>query len=241
VTQDASPRLHVVTDNQVERLVDDGVLAGLLRRAEVLDARVAASRVPRPTGLLAVGLGLTVVLAALGRQAWQLPHRGPDGVTDVPQSLLSFLLLCAAGCVWAAGRTARPAGTLPSAGAVRLWWALLAGTALVSVAAALSLASYAGTGQRPADLVVRCAVPLVPALLAGALATGRTARIRAALATGLVTVPLGGLGWALLSSSGSSTAGLVDVLAMTALSAAAPLAVAVAAVAAQRSGGSSTS
>src|SRR3712207_4031250 len=118
VTQDASPRLHVVTDNQVERLVDDGVFAGLLRRAAVLDARVAAESAPRParsTGLLVVGLEMTVALAVLGRQTWQLPHRGPDGVTDVPQSLLSFLLLCAAGCVWAAGRAARPAETLPSA------------------------------------------------------------------------------------------------------------------------------
>ena len=60
------------------------------------------------------------------------------------------------------------------------------------------------------------------------------ARVRAALGTGLVTVPLGGLGWALLSSSGRSAAGLGDVLGMTALAAVAPLVLAVAFVAADR-------
>ena len=248
MTQDASPRLHVVTGNSLDRLVgdeparqgrtDDGPLAELVHRAADLDARMAAggsSRDVRPAGLLAAGVALTVVLALLGRQPWQLPDRGTTGVSAVPESLLTFLLLCAALCVWSAGRLVRPAETLRSSGAARLWWALVAGAALVSVAADLSLASFAGTGQRPADLLVRCAVPLLPAVLAGVLAAdaGRAARVRAALGTGLVTVPLAGLGWALLSSAGRS-ADLGDVLAMTALAAAAPLAAAVAFVAADR-------
>ena len=245
VTQDAPGRLHLVTGNHVDRLPDvsrdeardDGAaLADLLRRAEALDARAAADSSPRLAGPLLVGAALTVVLALLARQPWQLPSRGAGGVADVPQSLLTFLLLAAAACVWVAGRAVRPAETLPSAGAARLWWGLVSGAALVSVAAALSLASYAGTGDRPADLVVRCAVPLVPAVLAGVLAAdaGRAARVRAALGTGLVTVPLGGVGWALLSSAGRSTAGLGDVLGMTALTAVAPLLLAVAFVAADR-------
>jgi hypothetical protein len=238
VTQDAPPRLHVVTDNQVEHL-DDGALADLVRRAEAFDARVAAESAPRElhtAGLVGVGAALTVVLGLLGRQAWQLPQRGPGGVTDVPQSLLTFLLLCAGICVWSAGRLVRPAETLRSATATQLWWALVAGAALVSLAADLSLASFAGTGQRPGDLLVRCLVPLVPAVLAGVLAgtAGRAARVRAALGTGLVSVPMAAVGWALLSSSGRSTAGLGDVLGMTALAAVAPLVVAVAFVAADR-------
>ena len=248
MTQDASPRLHLVTGNSVDRLVgeepvhqgrpDGGPLAELVHRAADLDGRVAAGRsggALHPAGLLCAGAALTVVLALLGRQPWQLPDRGTAGVVAVPQSLLTFLLLCAALCVWSAGRLSRPAETLRSSCAARLWWALLAGAALISVAADLSLASFAGTGQRPADLLVRCAVPLVPAVLAGFLAAdaGRPARVQAALGTGLVTVPLGGLGWALLSSAGRS-AGLGDVLAMTALAAGAPLAVAVAFVAADR-------
>jgi hypothetical protein len=242
VTQDAPPRLRVLTGNHV---VDgghgdlSGVWADLSSRADALDARASAQsthRPRRPAGLVIAGATLTAVLALLGRQAWQLPERGPGGVSDVPQSLLTFLLLCAAVCVWTAGRLVRPAETLRSPAAVGIWWALLAGSALVSGAAALSLASFAGTGERPADLLVRCAVPVVPAVLAGVLArdAGRTARIRAALGTGLVTLPLDGLGWALLSSAGRSTAGLGDVLAMTGLAGAAPLALAVAFVAADR-------
>jgi hypothetical protein len=248
VTQDASPRLHVVTGNHVidHQLAEPapaepgGVWADLGRRAEALDrvtaTAPAGSGRPRLVGMVAVGAGLTVVLALLGRQAWQLPHRDAGGVSDIPQSLLTFLLLCAAVCVWTAGRVVQPAATLRSPAAVHLWWALVAGAALVSVAADLSLASYAGSGERPADLLVRCAIPLVPAVLAGVLARedGRPARIRAALGTGLVTVPLGALGWALLSEAARSTASLSDVLALTGLAAGAPLALAVAFVAADR-------
>jgi len=243
VTQDASPRLHVVTGNHV---VDPGPVRGsavwsdLVRRAEALDARrvePAPGAWRRPAVLVAAGVGLTVVLALLGRQQWQLPGRGPGGVTDVPQSLLSFLLLCAALCAWTAGRLVRPAELL-GAVAARLWWGLVAGAALVSVAGALCLASYATTGERPADLLVRCAVPVVPAVLAGFLArdAGRAARVRTALGTGLVTAPLGALGWALLSSSTRSTAGVGDVLGMTLLSSVAPFLLAVAFVAADRRG-----
>jgi hypothetical protein len=65
---------------------------------------------------------------------------------------------------------------------------------------------------------------------------GRAARIRVALGTGLVTLPLGALGWALLSSPDLSAAGLGDVLAMTGLAGVAPLILAVAFVAADRRG-----
>jgi hypothetical protein len=188
--------------------------------------------------LAAVGAGLTVVLALLGRQPWQLPQRSGGGIPDVPQSLTTFLLICAAICVCTAGRLVRPAQTLRSPGAVHLWWVLATGAALVSLAADVSLASYAGTAERPGDLLLRCAVPVVPAVLAGMLAAdaGRAARIRVALGTGLVTVPLSALGWALLSSSRWSAAGLSDVLALTGLAGLAPLALAVAFVAADRRG-----
>jgi hypothetical protein len=78
----------------------------------------------------------------------------------------------------------------------------------------------------------------VPAVLAGFLArdAGRAARVRAALGTGLVTVPLTALGWALLSSSPGATAGLGDVLAQTGLAAVAPLVLGVVFVAADRRG-----
>jgi hypothetical protein len=253
VTQDASPRLHLVTGNSVEPLADgteptarrpaevgtgNAVMADLLRRAEALDARAAAettSRPLRPAGLVAVGAVLTVVLVLLGRQPWQLPTRDGSGVADVPQSLVTFLLLGTALCVWTAGRLVRPATTLHSTTAAQTWWALLGGAAIVSLAATASLASFAGS-DGPGDVAARSAVVAVPAVLAGVIARydGRAARVRLALGTGLVTVPLCGLGWALLSSSARSTAGLADVLAMTGMAAGAPLALAVAFVAADR-------
>lgn len=215
-----------------------GAMADLLRRAAELDAQVAAESTRRSTGiggLVAAAAALTVVLALLGRQTWPLPGRDGGGITGVPQSLVTFLLLCTALCLWTAGRLVRPGATFRSPGAAQLWWALVAGAALVSISADLSLASFAGTGQRPADLLVRCAVPLVPAVLAGFLAgADRVARVRAALGTGVVTVPLTALGWALLSSSPRATADLGDVLAQTGLAAVAPLVLAVAFVAAER-------
>lgn len=227
MTQDAPARLHLVT-------ADDTVAA----QVEAADDPVrAASPGRRPAVLVAVGAGLTVGLALLGGQPWPLPV-WDGGVSDVPQSLLTFLLLCAGTCVWAAGRTVRPAETLRSPGAVRLWWGLVAGAAVVSVAAGLSMAAAAGSGRPPGDLVVRCLVPLVPAVLAGLLASdaGRAARVRAALGTRLVTVPLGALGWALASSPAQVPAGTADVLAVTGVTGVVPVALAVAFVAADRRG-----
>ena len=228
VTYDAPGRLYVVTGNHI---VDDAPAAPPdtppAPRAPVVHASLGLPP------LLAVGTGLTVVLALLGRQAWPLPVRDAGGLAEVPQALVTFLLIAAAACVWAAGRLVRPAGP---PGVVRLWWVLLAGAAVVSLAAALSLASCAGDAQAPADLVVRGLLPVVPAVLAGVLVSdaGRRARIRAALGTGLVTVPLCALGWALASTAGTGT--LTDVLAVTGLAGVAPLSLAVAAVAADRRG-----
>ncbi|GAB3347965.1 hypothetical protein [Modestobacter lapidis] len=230
--QDVPARLYVVTGNHV---VDDG--------RDVLPAAPAAPAAPLPAApparhhrlpvLVVAGAGLTVLLALLGRQPWPLPVRS-GGLPDVPQSLLTFLVLCATVCVWAAGRLVRPADTFRSPAAARLWWGLVTGAAVVSSAGALSLAAAAGSGQPPGDLVLRCLMPMVPAVLAGVLASdaGRDARIRAALGTGLVTLPLGALGWALLSSR--TAAGLDDVLAITGLGVLAPLALAVSFVAADR-------
>jgi hypothetical protein len=151
-------------------------------------------------------------------------------MTAVPQPLLTFLLLCAAGCLWAAGRTAAPGPTLGSSGATAGWWSVAGGAAAVSVAADLSLASWAGTGL-PGDLAVRAAVCVLPVLLAGALVPRtRAGRLRAALGTGVVTVPMTALGWALFASPAASPAGPADVLALTLLTGVAPFALAVALV-----------
>jgi hypothetical protein len=228
-----------VRDDGAVPAAPEGRFAELAAEAARLDAELDAltGRERTPTGarvLVPVTAGLTLLLALLGSQPWQLPTRVGGGVSAVPQSLLTFLLLCAAVCVWAAGRLVRPAETLGSATAVRVWWVVLAGSAVVSVTAALSLASYADSATRPGELAARCLVPLVPAVLAGVLARadGRAARIRAALGTGVVTLPLAGLGWALLASGSAAT--LTDALGTTLLTGVAPLAIAVAFVAADR-------
>ncbi|GAB4081425.1 hypothetical protein GCU67_18345 [Modestobacter muralis] len=231
----AQPDPAQTEDDRAFAAAQDDRFRDLLARAEQLDAATA----PRPVTGTRAGLvvplilGLTVLLALLGDQPWQLPQRVGGAVGAVPQSLVTFLLICGALCVWAAGRAVRPERTFDSAGAVRVWWLLVIGAMVVSLTSALSLTSYAGTGERPGGLAVRCLVPLVAALLAGALAhaDGRGARIRAALGTGVVTVPMTALGWSLLASSGAP-AGLGDVLGMTLLSGAVPLALAVAFVAA---------
>lgn len=217
--------------------------AGHLRLVtdEPAPARPAAPESPgapdaRALRALVVIVVLTAVLAALGTQPWSLPQRAGGAVTGVHDSLVTFLLICAGGCLWAAGRVTAPAEVLGSAREVRVWWVLVIAATLVSVTAAVSLASYAGAGDAPDGLLVRWAVPVVPALLAGVVAWphGRAARLRAALGTGVVTVPLCALGWALTASPAGSSAGLPDTLAMTMLAGAGPFALAVAVVAAGR-------
>ena len=232
------PRVEF-SGNQVAPAPVSGRWAELAAEAARLDAELAALSAPRRerTGarvLLPVTAALTVLLALLGSQPWQLPGRVGGAVSAVPQSLLTFLLLCAAVCVWVAGRLVRPQEWLGSVVAVRVWWLVLAGAAVVSVTAALSLASYAGSDTRPGGLAARCLVPLVPAVLAGVLARadGRAARLRSALGTGLVTLPLAALGWALLASGSAAT--LTDALGMTLLSGLVPFALAIAFVAAER-------
>lgn len=236
-TASEQPDTAPTEGTEVSAADQDERFRDLLARAGQLDAAAAPTPVTgtRMRLLLPLTAGLTVALALLGDQSWQLPSRVGGAVGAVPQSLVTFLLLCGALCVWAAGRAVRPQQTFGSPTAVRVWWLVVMGAALVSLTSTLSLTSWAGTGEQPGALAVRCAVPVVPALLAGALARadGRGARIRAALGTGVVTVPMTALGWSLLASSGAA-AGLGDVLGTTLLSGAAPVALAVAFVAADR-------
>lgn len=186
--------------------------------------------------LLATTAALAVVLALLAGQRWQLPTRAASAVSAVPQSLVGFLLVCAGACLWAAGRATRPADTFRSPTSAQLWWVLTIGAAVVSVAADLSLAADAGAHLQPTALLARWLVPVVPAVVAGVLARreGRAARIRAALGTGAVTLPLFAVGWALYASPGGVALAPADVVSMVLLAGATPFALAVAFVAAER-------
>jgi hypothetical protein len=111
-----------------------------------------------------------------------------------------------------------------------------AGAALVSVAADLSLAAHAASHLQPSALLARWLEPVVAAVLAGVLARrdGRAARVRAALGTGAVTLPLFAVGWALYASPGGVALAPADVASMVLMAGAAPFALAVAFVAAER-------
>jgi hypothetical protein len=186
--------------------------------------------------LLATTTALAVVFALLAGQRWPLPTRVAGAVSDVPQSLVTFLLVCAGACLWAAGKATRPAETFRSVTSAQLWWVLTAGAALVSITAGLSLAADAGAHLQPTALLARWLVPAVPAVLAGVLARrdGRAARIRAALGTGVVTLPLFAVGWALYASPGGVALAPGDVGSMVLLAGGTPFALAVAFVAAER-------
>ena len=137
-------------------------------------------RTARAVAIVVTTAALALVLAALGGQRWPLPTRVAGAISDVPHSLVSFLLVCTGVCLWAAGTAVRPAGTFRSPAAAQLWWATTGAAALVSIAADLSLAASAGADQPPGDLLARWLVPAVPAVVAGVLARrdGRAARSR---------------------------------------------------------------
>ncbi|MGY1603694.1 hypothetical protein [Geodermatophilus sp. SYSU D00815] len=235
MTTRGTAHLQLVTDEVAEPAVaappaEPAVAAPPAEPAPATAPTAGVLRIAGTTVALAVVLGL------LGSQGWPLPGRTADGVTDVPRSLVHFLLVCAALCLWAAGRVTRPARTFRSPTDAHAWWAVVSAAAVGSLAAALSLASWGGFGAHPADLLVRWTVPFVPALVGGVLARGdgRAARTRAALGTGVVTLPLFALGWALLASPGGIALPVSEVVSTTLLAGAAPFAIAVALVTAER-------
>jgi hypothetical protein len=230
VTTRGTAHLHLVTDEVAEPVE--------AAPPPALPVQVPAVTVPSANafGIAGTTVALAVVLALLGSQDWPLPGRTAGGVADVPSSLVHFLVVAAGLCLWAAGRVTRPSRTFRSPTAASVWWAVVAAAAFVSLTAALSLASWGGAGTHPADLLVRWTVPFVPALLGGMLARrdGRAARVRAALGTGVVTLPLFALGWALLGSPGGVPLPASEILSTSLLAGVAPFAIAVAFVAAER-------
>jgi hypothetical protein len=158
----------------------------------------------RRGALLVAGTAvLTAAALATGLHRWPLPAGLGEGwrVDGVPRSLAVFLGAAALCCLaLAAALTvhllpARPRG--PRA----VWWAAALGAALAAGGHALVLAAHARTGV-PVRPALDWALPLVPALVAGlaCVTTGARPALVAALGTGVVSVPLVGLGWALYAS-----------------------------------------
>jgi len=176
---------------------------------------------------------LTVAAILLGQRDWAVPERVLRDwqVADVPPSMTALLLGVTAVCLLVgAVVTLRDAALRPRDPAFLVWpgVCLLAAAALIWNALVLAADSEFETGA--IIPVFHWAFTFVPALLVGLAARRRGASraLAAALGTGVVTLPLFGLGWSLLNSRESSTAGIGNSLWTTALLGAVPLAIAAA-------------
>jgi hypothetical protein len=193
------------------------------------------SRMPRSelTVTVAVIAVLTVVAAVVGTLEWPLPERVSGGwqIADVPTSLIALLTVSTLICLLAA-----TALTVRSA-RLRLGEPAALGWLLIVLAATGALVFNALVLAADAAVVVGAVIPvlhwlftLVPALLAGAVAArrGSAAATAAALGTGVVTVPLFALGWALFLSRESFLMGVLNALWNTGLLGVLPLVIGVA-------------
>ncbi|UOY01999.1 hypothetical protein [Blastococcus sp. PRF04-17] len=183
----------------------------------------------RTVGVIAV---LCVAAAAVGGLDWPLPDRvvGGPQVAAVPTSLAVLLAVSTVLClVVASWWTARIFGLRLRTPAGLAWLGIVVAAALVLAFNALLLAAYAG-------VVVGAIIPVfhwlftpVPALLAGAVSMrrGAAAATTAAVSTGMVTLPLFGLGWALFHSPDGLAGAAASALWSTAILGVAPLGLAV--------------
>jgi hypothetical protein len=191
----------------------------------------AAERSPRPlVGALTV---LTAGAVLLGRLPWPRPERTPSGwqVTAVPGSLWALMigsgLVCLTAGMLVTRRPARFRVRTPLGGG---WGALVLLAASALVWHGLHSAAVSATEPGPVIPVFLWLFTFAPALLAAGLFTRRdhSERRAAALGTGVVTVPLLALSWALLDPSGLSLGSVGRAVYDTAVFGIAPLALAVA-------------
>jgi hypothetical protein len=176
---------------------------------------------------------LTVAAILLGQRDWAVPERVLRDwqVAAVPSSLTALVLGATATCLLVgAAVTLRDAALRPRDPAFLVWLVVC----LVAVAAlvwnALVLAA-------DSQVVIGAIIPVfhwmftfVPALLVGYAARGLgvSRAVAAALGTGVVTLPLFGLGWSLFSSREAVATGIGNSLWNTVILGVAPLVIAAA-------------
>jgi hypothetical protein len=162
-----------------------------------------------------------------------VPERVYGGwqVAAVPGSLTALLVVSTLVCLLVATVvTVRDGGIEPRTPSGLAWLAIVLVSAGALVFNALVLAADASEVVGAIIPIFHWAFTLVPALLAGAVTYRREAAAAgtAALGTGLVTLPLFALGWALLYSVEPGIGAIGSTLWITAILGAIPLLIGVA-------------
>jgi hypothetical protein len=173
------------------------------------------------------GAGLALALTLLGTLAWPRPEWSVDAwrTFSAPAALWMLLIGSAVVCGGAAVVLTRRALGPVAPVAFALWTALLVVAALALVWDGLYSAALSTIQFGAAIPIFHWLFSFVPALLAGAIfgRHGRQACLVAAIGTGVVTVPLFALAWALLAPAGLTWGAVLAVLWTTAVLGVAPL------------------
>ena len=181
-----------------------------------------------PAQLAGIAVALTALACVIGALSWPAPTRTTSGwqVADVAPSLLALVAGTGLVCLAVAAALVAPR-TLGSRTAAATWWVMAVAAVLAQVWNDLYFAALAGTGG--VIPVFDWLFTFVPALVVGLVVRrhGPAAHLRATIGTGVVTLPMLALGWALVSQQESTVGALAGGLYATALFGALPLLVAV--------------
>jgi hypothetical protein len=193
-------------------------------------SRLSPAQLARSIGAIVV---LTLAASVVGTLDWPLPERVYGGwqVAAVPWALVALLVAGTAVCLLVAtALTVRDARLPLGSPAGLTWLGIVLAAAAALVFNALVLAADADEMVGVIIPIFHWAFTLVPGLLAGALLFRRGAAVAqaATLGTGVVTVPLFALGFALFFSPESPPDAVPSTLWITAILGAVPLLVAVA-------------
>jgi hypothetical protein len=164
-------------------------------------SRLTGRQLVRSFGAIAV---LTLAASVVGSLDWPLPERVYGGwqVGAVPGALTALLAISTGVCVVVAALTVHDARVPLGSPAGLVWLGIVLAAAAALVFNALVLAADADENVGALIPIFHWAFTLVPGLLAGVALSrrGGAATTAAALGTGVVTLPLFALGFALFAS-----------------------------------------
>lgn len=203
---------------RVVLVVDHRGEGAWLGQCRVSAPQVQQSAAGIAPGAARVGVVLTLLASAAGLRAWAAPQRVYSGwqVAAVPASVWVLLVLAVVVCVIPAFELLRRSlGVRASHPAMWVWSTVMVVAVGALVFNALVLAADGAVAVGAAIPIFHWAFTAVTALLAGVgtalAAPGRSGvGVVASVASGVVTLPLFALGWALCTSH---PPGLVSVLA----------------------------